>query len=157
MIFFLIIILRLTRVGISYLHTYKDETYRYVCVCDGVRACACVHVCAFCASVRACECVRHTTPPFTTNTRTTPKRECPYYSLPFAPPSFRDQQLEVAYQRYSHRQRQKSLIMVNGVDLVLKVVLLIIFLVNSTGKTNDHVVVCMRWCLLCFLEEVGLQ
>lgn len=73
------------------------------------------------------------------------------------PPSFRDQQLEVAYQRYSHRQRQKSLIMVNGVDLVLKVVLLIIFLVNSTGKTNDHVVVCMRWCLLCFLEEVGLQ
>ncbi|XP_047494955.1 adenylyl cyclase 78C-like [Penaeus chinensis] len=30
--------------------------------------------------------------------------------------------------------------MVNGVDLVLKVVLLIIFLVNSTGETNDHIV-----------------
>lgn len=43
MIFFLIIILRLTRVGISYLHTYKDETYRYVCVC--VTAFVHAHVC----------------------------------------------------------------------------------------------------------------
>ncbi|XP_064090034.1 adenylate cyclase type 8-like isoform X5 [Macrobrachium nipponense] len=50
--------------------------------------------------------------------------------LPTLTNSFRDHQLEVAYQRYSYRQRQKSLIMVNGVDLVLKIVLLVIYLVN---------------------------
>jgi adenylate cyclase 8 len=31
--------------------------------------------------------------------------------------------LELAYQRYSHRQRQKSLIIVNLVDSLLKIVL----------------------------------
>lgn len=35
--------------------------------------------------------------------------------------SFNDGNLELAYLRYSHRQRQKSLIIVNIVDLLLKV------------------------------------
>lgn len=35
--------------------------------------------------------------------------------------SFHHKHLEVAYLRYSHRQRQKALIMVNVVDLLLKV------------------------------------
>jgi hypothetical protein len=37
--------------------------------------------------------------------------------------SFREDHLELAYQRYSHRQRQKSLIIVNLVDALLKIVL----------------------------------
>ncbi|XP_049854245.1 adenylate cyclase type 8 isoform X4 [Schistocerca gregaria] len=37
--------------------------------------------------------------------------------------SFRESHLELAYQRYSHRQRQRSLIVVNLVDLLLKAVL----------------------------------
>ncbi|XP_067013810.2 adenylyl cyclase 78C [Anabrus simplex] len=37
--------------------------------------------------------------------------------------SFRESHLELAYQRYSHRQRQKSLIIVNVVDMLLKAVL----------------------------------
>jgi adenylate cyclase 8 len=36
---------------------------------------------------------------------------------------FREEHLELAYQRYSHRQRQKSLIIVNLVDSLLKIVL----------------------------------
>lgn len=35
--------------------------------------------------------------------------------------SFQDCHLELAYLRYSHRQRQKSLIIVNVVDFLLKV------------------------------------
>jgi hypothetical protein len=41
--------------------------------------------------------------------------------LPSLTNSFRERRLEVAYQRYSHRQRQKSLIIANAVDLLLKV------------------------------------
>jgi hypothetical protein len=37
--------------------------------------------------------------------------------------SFMEDHLELAYQRYSHRQRQKSLIIVNLVDSLLKIVL----------------------------------
>jgi adenylate cyclase 8 len=35
--------------------------------------------------------------------------------------SFQSKHLELAYLRYSHRQRQKALIIVNIVDLLLKV------------------------------------
>lgn len=51
--------------------------------------------------------------------------------------SFRDEQLERAYQRYSQRQRQRSLILVNIVDIVVKL-LLSIFLVSTEtrGKIN---------------------
>ncbi|XP_071455544.1 adenylate cyclase type 8 [Hetaerina americana] len=41
--------------------------------------------------------------------------------------SFREKRLEMAYQRYSHRQRQKSLIIVNIVDLLLKIALIVAF------------------------------
>jgi adenylate cyclase 8 len=40
--------------------------------------------------------------------------------------SFREDHLELAYQRYSHRQRQKSLIIVNLVDALLKIVLAVV-------------------------------
>lgn len=37
--------------------------------------------------------------------------------------SFRESHLEISYQRYSHRQRQKSLIIVNFVDILMKTIL----------------------------------
>ena len=40
--------------------------------------------------------------------------------------SFRELHLELAYQRYTHRQRQKSLIIVNFVDALLKIVLAVV-------------------------------
>ncbi|XP_046393451.1 adenylate cyclase type 8-like isoform X2 [Ischnura elegans] len=45
--------------------------------------------------------------------------------------SFREKRLEMAYQRYSHRQRQKSLIIVNIVDLLLKIALIVAFVAHG--------------------------
>lgn len=50
--------------------------------------------------------------------------------------SFREDHLELAYQRYSHRQRQKSLIIVNLVDSLLKIVLATV--TNSWSKSVSH-------------------
>ncbi|XP_071529549.1 adenylate cyclase type 8-like [Panulirus ornatus] len=70
--------------------------------------------------------------------------------------SFRDQQLELAFQRYSHRQRQKSLIMVNGVDLALKVVLLVIVLAQEGDNKATVIVYSVGWMvvnvILCVLS-----
>ena len=41
--------------------------------------------------------------------------------LPSLSGKLQDERLEVAYQKYSHRQRQKSLLLVNAADLCLKV------------------------------------
>ncbi|XP_050727539.1 adenylyl cyclase 78C-like isoform X3 [Eriocheir sinensis] len=51
--------------------------------------------------------------------------------------SFRDQQLESAFQRYSHRQRQRSLMMVNSVDLALKLAVLVIILTTQSRERDD--------------------
>ncbi|KAF9795931.1 hypothetical protein SFRURICE_019143 [Spodoptera frugiperda] len=45
--------------------------------------------------------------------------------------SFKNKAVELSYQRYSRRQRQKSLIMVNVVDLALKICLAIIYTVTN--------------------------
>lgn len=50
--------------------------------------------------------------------------------------SFRARSLERSYLTYSHRQRQKSLLIVNIVDLVLKIVLAVVWLCK---KSNDIV------------------
>lgn len=50
--------------------------------------------------------------------------------------SFRARSLERSYLTYSHRQRQKSLLIVNIVDLVLKIVLAVIW----TYRQSDEVV-----------------
>lgn len=42
-------------------------------------------------------------------------------TCPILSNTFHESHLELAYQRYSHRQRQISLIIVNFVDLILKV------------------------------------
>lgn len=83
--------------------------------------------------------------------------------------SFREVHLELAYQRYSHRQRQKSLIIVNLVDALLKIVLaavrkqitalILVMMVHDEVKTVDvttsnhlyhllHIVVKCS-CVLC--------
>ncbi|XP_053601579.1 adenylate cyclase type 8 isoform X2 [Plodia interpunctella] len=48
--------------------------------------------------------------------------------------SFKDEAVENSYQRYSRRQRQKSLIMVNVVDLSLKICLSIIYTTASRAN-----------------------
>lgn len=50
--------------------------------------------------------------------------------------SFRQPTLEKSYLTYTHRQRQKSLIIVNVVDLVVKVVLAVI---NVGWRKSDDV------------------
>ncbi|XP_018899991.2 adenylate cyclase type 8 isoform X2 [Bemisia tabaci] len=50
--------------------------------------------------------------------------------------SFREKHLELSYQRYSHRQRQKSLIIVNAVDIVLKFVLAALWMANHREKVE---------------------
>lgn len=48
--------------------------------------------------------------------------------------SFRARSLEHSYLTYSHRQRQKSLLIVNVVDLMLKIVLAIIWMCRKSNE-----------------------
>lgn len=60
--------------------------------------------------------------------------------------SFKCKRLEMAYLRYSHRQRQKSLIIVNIVDLLLKVTVLMSM--NNLLKPfhlNFQIVLLVLW------------
>ncbi|CAL1281493.1 unnamed protein product, partial [Larinioides sclopetarius] len=50
------------------------------------------------------------------------RRRMSWGRCPFLGHSFWDPSLEEAYQKYSHRQRRKSLVVVNLVDIILKVV-----------------------------------
>ncbi|KAL4721337.1 hypothetical protein ACJJTC_011623, partial [Scirpophaga incertulas] len=52
--------------------------------------------------------------------------------------SFKDETIECSYQRYSRRQRQKSLIMVNAVDLALKICLSLIYTLTSRNTEEDY-------------------
>ena len=45
--------------------------------------------------------------------------------LPSLSGKLQDERLELAYQRYAHRQRQKSLMLVNSADLLLKGMILL--------------------------------
>lgn len=45
--------------------------------------------------------------------------------------SFRARSLECSYLTYSHRQRQKSLLIVNIVDLMLKIVLAVVWTLHK--------------------------
>ncbi|XP_048005531.1 adenylyl cyclase 78C-like [Leguminivora glycinivorella] len=57
--------------------------------------------------------------------------------LPSITNSFTHESVELSYQRYSRRQRQKSLIMVNVVDLILKISLAVIYLATHQTTAND--------------------
>ncbi|GFR22912.1 uncharacterized protein TNCT_277241 [Trichonephila clavata] len=50
------------------------------------------------------------------------RRRMSWGRCPFLGHSFWDPSLEEAYQKYSHRQRRKSLVVVNLIDIILKVV-----------------------------------
>ncbi|KAM3960148.1 adenylyl cyclase 78C [Aphomia sociella] len=51
--------------------------------------------------------------------------------------SFKDEAIETSYQRYSRRQRQKSLIMVNVVDLALKICLALIYSMRPNSNNES--------------------
>ncbi|GIX74576.1 uncharacterized protein CDAR_312871 [Caerostris darwini] len=50
------------------------------------------------------------------------RRRMSWGRCPFLGHSFWDPSLEEAYQKYSHRQRRKSLVVVNLIDIILKVI-----------------------------------
>lgn len=62
--------------------------------------------------------------------------------------SFRARSLERSYLTYSHRQRQKSLLIVNIVDLMLKIVLAIVW---TCRKSSELVCVLSRISLTVFM------
>ena len=49
--------------------------------------------------------------------------------------------LEAAYQKYSHRQRQKSVILVNLIDCALKLATMIILLLNEDAVNYSTIIV----------------
>ncbi|CAH0722953.1 unnamed protein product, partial [Brenthis ino] len=51
--------------------------------------------------------------------------------------SFKDETVELSYQKYSRRQRQRSLIMVNVVDFALKICLTLIYTVSNRNNVID--------------------
>ncbi len=53
--------------------------------------------------------------------------------LPSVSSKLQDERLEKAYQKYAHRQRQKSLTLVNSADLLLK----IMFILKITCYLDD--------------------
>ncbi|KZS05949.1 putative Adenylyl cyclase [Daphnia magna] len=55
---------------------------------------------------------------------------------------FENQPLESAYQRYSHRQRQKSFIVVNGVDVALKIIAVILISTHYSSSSVNSSVPC---------------
>ncbi|KAJ8733728.1 hypothetical protein PYW07_014279 [Mythimna separata] len=53
--------------------------------------------------------------------------------------TFKTRSIELSYQRYSRRQRQKSLIMVNLVDLALKIALVVIYTLTDESDSWPHI------------------
>ncbi|XP_049822606.1 adenylyl cyclase 78C isoform X2 [Aethina tumida] len=71
--------------------------------------------------------------------------------------SFQCKHLELAYLRYSHRQRQKALIIVNIVDLLLKVALIIVWTTQNPGKKElsshaDSII----WSVCCMSINIAV-
>ncbi|XP_039295590.1 adenylate cyclase type 8 isoform X1 [Nilaparvata lugens] len=62
--------------------------------------------------------------------------------------SFKEEHLELSYQRYSHRQRQKSLIIVNLVDIALKFAFIVIWLRDQSENPVESSVVAWTGCAL---------
>ncbi|XP_037906761.1 adenylyl cyclase 78C isoform X1 [Hermetia illucens] len=69
--------------------------------------------------------------------------------------SFKSRSLERSYLRYSHRQRQKSLIIVNVVDLVLKIVLAIIWIWRKSADT-PVTAEAITWSVCCCIANLGI-
>nr|XP_023015323.1 adenylate cyclase type 8-like [Leptinotarsa decemlineata] len=72
--------------------------------------------------------------------------------------SFHCKHLELAYLRYSHRQRQKSLIIVNIVDLLLKITLIFVWIlcnrkINIDLRANADTIV---WSVCCMSINIAV-
>lgn len=59
------------------------------------------------------------------------------FTFPRLTNSFRDDRLELAYQRYSHRQRRRALVNVNLIDVFLKLALLAAFFTAGGGDEPE--------------------
>ncbi|XP_070498799.1 adenylyl cyclase 78C-like isoform X2 [Chironomus tepperi] len=68
--------------------------------------------------------------------------------------SFRAASLERSYLTYSHRQRQKSLIIVNAVDLVLKFVLAAVWIFQQQNQSIP--INATVWSVCCILANLGI-
>lgn len=69
--------------------------------------------------------------------------------------SFKERSLESSYLTYSHRQRQKSLIIVNIVDLLLKLALALIWIVLRPADTIISPE-SIAWTACCCLANIGI-
>ncbi|XP_045507175.1 adenylyl cyclase 78C-like isoform X2 [Colias croceus] len=70
--------------------------------------------------------------------------------------SFKDETVELSYQRYSRRQRQRSLIMVNVVDLALKICLALIYTLTSRNNSEAIDAYKIAWTTAFSLLNVSL-
>ncbi|KAF2879850.1 hypothetical protein ILUMI_26307, partial [Ignelater luminosus] len=70
--------------------------------------------------------------------------------------SFHSKHLEMAYLRYSHRQRQKSLIIVNIVDLLLKVALAVLWASENKNKQIKHSSEPIIWSVCCMAANIAV-
>ncbi|XP_044268161.1 adenylyl cyclase 78C-like [Tribolium madens] len=71
--------------------------------------------------------------------------------------SFQCKHLELAYLRYSHRQRQKALIIVNIVDLLLKAALIIIWAFISTNNSwQNEYPSNIVWSVCCMSINIAI-
>ncbi|XP_038208484.1 adenylyl cyclase 78C [Zerene cesonia] len=70
--------------------------------------------------------------------------------------SFKDETVELSYQRYSRRQRQKSLIMVNVVDLALKISLALIYTLSNRNNSESTDAYKIAWTAAFSLLNVSL-
>ncbi|CAH0557313.1 unnamed protein product [Brassicogethes aeneus] len=71
--------------------------------------------------------------------------------------SFQSKHLELAYLRYSHRQRQKALIIVNIVDLLLKIALIIVWKSQNTyvKEISEHAD-SIIWSVCCMSINIAV-
>ncbi|XP_029040483.1 adenylyl cyclase 78C-like isoform X1 [Osmia bicornis bicornis] len=67
--------------------------------------------------------------------------------------SFHSKQLETSYLHYSNRQRQKSLIMLNIVDLSLKIILLAIWLWERNERSSG-LIESLSWAFCCMAANL---
>lgn len=71
--------------------------------------------------------------------------------------SFKERSLERSYLTYSHRQRQKSLIIVNLVDFLLKLVLALIWIVRvQSWEAWIISTESITWSVCCCLANLGI-
>ncbi|XP_046621280.1 adenylyl cyclase 78C-like isoform X2 [Neodiprion virginianus] len=67
--------------------------------------------------------------------------------------SFHNRQLEISYLNYSNRQRQKSLIMLNVIDLSLKIALMTIWLWRR-NKNSGGLIESLSWIICCVVANL---